>query len=84
MATDKHLKQFRAYLNGKTIKNVSWLGDNTMKDLMWYNRPVVIEFTDGSILMPQSDDEGNDGGAMYYQDKTQSDVIYTTMYGDNY
>lgn len=75
---DKHLKQFNAYLKGKTIKKVSWLGDNTMENLLWYNRPVVIQFTDGSFLIPQSDDEGNDGGAMYYQDNNQTDIIYTT------
>jgi|TARA_B100001093_G_scaffold519811_1_gene610661 hypothetical protein len=75
---DKHLKQFNKYLKGKTIKSVKWLGDKDMENLMWYKRPVVIEFTDGTILIPQSDDEGNDGGSMYYQDEKTSDVIYVT------
>jgi anti-sigma factor ChrR (cupin superfamily) len=78
MATDKHLKQFNADLKGKTIKRVLWLDDQTMENAMWYNRPVVIEFTDGSILMPQSDDEGNDGGALFYADEVKTRVIYTT------
>jgi hypothetical protein len=47
-----------------------------MEELMWYKRPVVIEFTDGSFLIPQSDDEGNDGGSMYYGSKEVHDVIY--------
>ncbi len=75
---DKHLKQFNKYLKGKTIKEVTWLGDKDMGNLMWYKRPVVIKFTDGTILIPQSDDEGNDGGSMYYQDDKTSDVIYVT------
>lgn len=75
---DKHLKQFNKYLKGKTIKSVKWLGNKDMENLMWYKRPVVIEFTDGTILIPQSDDEGNDGGSMYYQDEKTSDVIYVT------
>ena len=75
---DKHLKQFNKYLKGKTIKEVTWLGDKDMENLMWYKRPVVIKFTDGTILIPQSDDEGNDGGSMYYQDAQTSDVIYVT------
>ena len=63
---DKHLKQFNEYLKGKTIKNITWLGDKDMETLMWYKKPVVIHFTDGSILIPQSDDEGNDGGVLFY------------------
>lgn len=73
---DKHLEKFNQMLRGKTIKNVSWLGDKDMEQLMWYKRPVVIEFTDGSFLIPQSDDEGNDGGSMYYGGKEGHDVIY--------
>ena len=29
---DKHLKKFNEYLKGKTIKNITWLGD---KDMDW-------------------------------------------------
>ena len=75
---DKHLKKFNEYLKGKTIKNVTWLGDKDMENLMWYKKPVVITFTDGSVLIPQSDDEGNDGGSMYYQDEKVSETIYVT------
>ena len=31
----------------------------------WYSAPIVIELSDGSALIPQSDDEGNDGGALW-------------------
>ena len=31
----------------------------------WYSSPIVIELSDGSALIPQSDDEGNDGGALW-------------------
>tara|TARA_R100001509_G_C4740717_1_gene173101 strand:- start:326 stop:556 length:231 start_codon:yes stop_codon:yes gene_type:complete len=73
---DKHLKQFNTYLKGKTIKEVTWLSEKDMENMMWYKRPVIIHFTDGSFVIPQSDDEGNDGGSMYYQDEKTSDVIY--------
>lgn len=35
--------------------------------MCWSKRPLVIHFTDGSFLIPQADDEANDGGALWYQ-----------------
>jgi len=32
----------------------------------WYNLPLVIEFTDGTQIIPMADDEGNDGGALEF------------------
>ena len=51
--------------------------DDEMKNFAWYKTPVVITFTDGSMLVPQSDDEGNDGGALFYYSKKEdkSEVI---------
>ena len=59
----------RKLLVGKTITHVRYLKDEEMEGMAWYSRPVVIIFNDGSMLIPQSDDEGNDGGAMLFQDK---------------
>jgi len=75
---DIHLKKFNKLLKGKTIKDVSWLSNDGLQQCGWYKRPIVIEFTDGSYIMPQMDDEGNDGGALFYQDEKVSETIYTT------
>lgn len=72
----KHNEKFNKLLKGKTIKSCSYVTENEATMWGWYKRPLIIEFTDGSILMPQSDDEGNDGGAMYFQDKDKGQVIY--------
>ena len=56
-------------LKGKTIKTVRYMSEAETKDAMWDNRPVVIFFTDNSYIIPMSDDEGNNGGAMSSSDK---------------
>jgi hypothetical protein len=58
-------KEIKKHLVGKTIKNVRYLTDEEMEEFMWYKRPVVIFFTDGSYMIPSADDEGNDGGAIF-------------------
>ena len=52
-------------LVGKTIARVRYMTDKEMEKFMWYNRPLVIFFTDGSYVFSSADDEGNDGGALF-------------------
>lgn len=65
-------KRVSDFLVGKTIKSVRYMTDEEMNDFMWYHKPVIIDFTDGSWIIPQKDDEGNDGGALYTSDETLS------------
>lgn len=76
MTDQQHAQNF-TFLTGKTIASVRYMTEQECKGLMWYKRPLVIRFTDGSYIIPQMDDEGNDGGAMYYQDDAQESIIYT-------
>lgn len=55
-------------LVGKTIKEVRYMTDEEATEAMWYNKPLVIFFTDGTYIYPMADDEGNDGGALYGSD----------------
>lgn len=72
------LQEFKNLLVGKTIQSVFYLGAGDMENLGWYKRPVVIQFTDGTFIIPQTDDEGNDGGALLHigADR-ESKLIYT-------
>lgn len=54
-------------LVGKTIKKVRYMTEQEADNMYWSKRPLVIHFTDGSFLIPQADDEANDGGALWYQ-----------------
>jgi len=66
---NKWNKKVGDFLIGKTIKSVRYMTDKEMNDFMWHKKPVVIDFTDGSWIIPQSDDEGNNGGALYTSDE---------------
>ena len=35
------------------------------EDSMWNNRPICLLLDDNTWIIPQCDDEGNDGGALY-------------------
>ena len=37
---DKHLKQFNKYLKGKTIKEVTWLSEKDMENMMCTRDPL--------------------------------------------
>lgn len=64
MSVDKqHTKQFSDLLSGKTVRAVRRLDEEEMKMMMWYKNPLVLIFSDGTQLILQCDDEGNDGGA---------------------
>lgn len=65
------------FLVGKKIRRVYQMSEADAEALAWYQKPFIIEFTDGSILIPQSDNEGNNGGAMWYQDDMKDELIYT-------
>jgi hypothetical protein len=65
-------KKVKEFLVGKTIKSVRYMNNEEMEDFMWYRKPVIIDFTDGSWIIPQSDDEGNNGGALYTSDEKMS------------
>jgi len=54
-------------LVGRRITAVRWMTKKEQKDMMWYCRPVVLQLDDGTLMWPQSDDEGNDGGALMLQ-----------------
>ena len=49
---------------GKKISIVRFMTDKEAEGMCWSNRPLVLVLDDKSIIFPQRDDEGNDGGAL--------------------
>ena len=37
-----------------------------MEMMMWYKRPIVFFLNDGTHCILSADDEGNDGGVLFY------------------
>lgn len=77
MKDQDHANQHKELLVGKTIESVRYMTKEEAEQIDWYSRPLVIQFTDGTILYPQKDDEGNNGGAMAIQKESKTSVVYT-------
>ena len=53
-------------LLGRKIIRIEYMSEDEIKDAGWDSRPICLQLDDKSWLVPQRDDEGNDGGALYY------------------
>ena len=66
-------------LLNKTIVEVEYLPEDEADRSMWGKRPVCFKLNDGTWVIPQSDDEGNDGGALYYNRTDLDDDILPVL-----
>ena len=57
------------WLVGRKIVKVQYMIDSDANHAGWYRRPIMLVLDDGTLIYPQSDDEGNDGGALMCQAK---------------
>ena len=71
--------KFTKMLKGKTIAYIEECPDNLMHS-HWSKRPHIIVFTDNTILIPERDDEGNDGGAVTYIESDKGGTKETKLY----
>jgi hypothetical protein len=66
-AINNHEDNFK-HLVGRKIVNVRRLTPYECVNFGWNKSPLVLELDDRTCLIPQTDDEGNEGGAMYHYD----------------
>jgi hypothetical protein len=59
-------KKSKEVLEGRTIVEVRYLNDEEMEMMGWYNRPICFFLDNGVSCILSSDDEGNDGGVLFY------------------
>ena len=72
----RHAKNFQ-HLVGLRIHTVRYMTPIEQSHMDWHQSPIVFEMSDGSLMFPQCDDEGNDGGAMARIKDGKWDVCYT-------
>ena len=68
MNEQKWIEAIRKSLVGKKVTDITYMTEDQCEENLWYNRPVVIIFDDGSYIIPLSDDEGNNAGALATSD----------------
>jgi hypothetical protein len=71
MSTKQEIEtRWTAYANkalrGRRIVAVRYLTDEEMEDMGWYSKPIVLQLDNGTLVFPSADDEGNDGGAIFF------------------
>lgn len=71
MNNDKYIKKEYGSLVGKTIKEVRALTADEAKIWGWSvthgTTPSIIVMTDGSVIIPSADPEGNDAGHLFIE-----------------
>lgn len=68
-------KKANDLLKGLAVKSVRYLTNEEAEGLGWYNRSIILEMHNGTLLFCSADDEGNDAGALFYQTKTDDGVL---------
>jgi hypothetical protein len=62
-------KRARQVLLGQTIVSVNYMSEENAEQMGWYKRPIMFKLSNGTICYLSCDDEGNDGGALFFTDK---------------
>jgi len=59
-------KKSKEVLEGRTIVEVRYMNDEEMEDIGWDSRPIIFILDNGTYCTLSCDDEGNDGGVLFY------------------
>ncbi len=68
-------------LEGRTIVDVRYLSKKETENMGWYQRPVVMQLDDGSMIFPSQDDEGNDAGTLFGQSGKGEEWVFPVLGG---
>ena len=71
-------------LKGRGIVKARYMTDKEAENFGWTSRPLVLILDNGAYVIVQSDDEGNDGGAVLIlddpTDEKSGSLLLPTLY----
>jgi len=62
--TKRWTKVAEDVLLGRQIVKVEYMSNKECNEYMWYKRPITFILDNGTRVIAQMDDEGNDGGVL--------------------
>jgi hypothetical protein len=68
-------KRARKLLLGKRIVKVQYMSSEESEQMGWYTCSVLIGLEDGTWIVPQSDDEGNEAGVLGIASEKDYEVL---------
>ena len=72
--TKKWTKLAKEKLVGRKIVKVEYMSAQEVENSMWSNSPICFLLDNGAWVYPMADDEGNDGGVLYYNGTDSDDA----------
>lgn len=77
---EKHWnRKAQQVLEGRTIVQAFYMSEAEAEEWGWYKRPIIMILDDDTQLMISADDEGNDGGSLFYANKEELDGVLPTL-----
>jgi hypothetical protein len=68
-------KKAEKLLLNKKIVSVRYLSTQEQEMLGWNSRCILMQLDDGTLIYPSRDDEGNDAGALFYENYKNEDYV---------
>jgi hypothetical protein len=67
-------------LEGRTIVEVFYMSEEEAnEEFGWGSRPLIMVLDDETNLIISADDEGNDGGSLFYASKEEPNGVLPTL-----
>jgi hypothetical protein len=66
-------------LINKKIIDVRYMTKEEANDMRWHKRPLVFVLDDNTLCFLSMDDEGNDGGSLFYQNQDINSGVLPTL-----